>query len=270
LDILIAIILGIIQGLTEFLPVSSSGHIELGKAMLDADFLNEDDLLFTIVVHFATVLSTMVVLRSDIVNLVKGLFEFKWNASWKYAALILLSMVPVGLVYVFFEERVEQLFSGDLVLVGAMLIVTGIILMLTKLVEKRAITGKEVGISNALIMGIAQSIAVIPGISRSGSTIATGLLSGVGKEQAARFSFLMVLPPIIGATLLEVKDFAENPTTSMDWAPLIAGFLAAFLSGVFACSAMLRIVKRGKLSWFAWYCFAIGTIAIVWTLTKGQ
>ncbi|MEM7105453.1 MAG: undecaprenyl-diphosphate phosphatase [Bacteroidota bacterium] len=272
MELLKALILGIIQGLTEFLPVSSSGHIELGKALLDFD-LGENNLLFTVLLHCATVLSTMIVFRKDIVQIVKGLFKFKWNEETAFAFMIILSMIPVVLVGLLLEEQVESFFSGRIMFVGFMLWVTATLLFLTKFAAQNqskqpesdnsnGLTGKKVGFKDALIIGIAQAIAVLPGISRSGSTIATGLLLGVDKSRIARFSFLMVLPPILGATILEFMEFDSATIGQIEFMPLVVGFLGAFISGWIACIWMINIVKKGKLIYFAIYCFIIGAIAI--------
>lgn len=261
MNLLEAILLGIIQGLTEFLPVSSSGHLELGKALFEYDADAQSSLMFTIVVHAATALSTVVVYRKDILHLLRGLFQFKWNEETRYVALIVLSMIPVMAVGLLLKEEVEGLFGGQIVLVGSMLLVTAALLFFTHKAGHRE--GKVDG-KRASIIGLAQAVAILPGISRSGSTIATALLLGVSREQAARFSFLMVLPPIAGATLLEVKDLMEAPAaeTATDLSLLTGGFIAAFISGVIACSWMVKIVKRSKLSWFALYCAVAGVIAI--------
>lgn len=253
-----AIILGIIQGLTEFLPVSSSGHIELGKAILGTEI--ENDLLFTLIVHLATVLSIFIVFRKDIWGLIQSLFTFKWNDGNQYIAKLVLSIVPLGFVYVFLEDKLDSLFEGNLVLVGLCLIATAGILLLSKLERKE--DGK-VSFKRALIIGAAQAVAILPGISRSGTTIATALALGVSRENAARFSFLMVLAPIIGASILELKDFGEiSSGSSIELLPLLLGFIAAFASGLIACTWMLNIVKRGKITWFSAYCLVIGLIAV--------
>ena len=264
METLKAVILGIIQGLTEFLPVSSSGHIELGKAFLNFD-MGENDLLFTVIVHCATVFSTIVVFRKDILNLLKGLFAFQWNEETQFAAKILLSMIPVGVVGLLFEEQVSAFFDERLVLVGLMLWVTAFLLFLTRYAEKKAEEnkGNKVSFSNAILIGLAQAIAVMPGISRSGSTISVGLLLGVDKALIARFSFLMVLPPILGITLLKVKDLAEAPPVDFSVMPMLAGFIAAFISGLLACTWMINLVKKGKLSYFAYYCLIVGAIAMI-------
>lgn len=258
-----AIILGIVQGLTEFLPVSSSGHIELGKAILNIQ--TTDNLLFSIVVHGATALSTIIVFRKEILSIIKGLLQFQNNESFHYATKLIISMVPVGVVGVLFEDKIEALFTGNVLFVGLMLIVTGILLTITFYIKS---TTKNVSYGRAVVIGLAQTIAILPGISRSGSTISTALILGVDKEKATRFSFLMVLLPIIGATLLKLKDYFEAPsiTGGISTGALILGFIAAFISGLAACTWMIKIVKRGKLIYFAYYCFFVGLISIVVSL----
>jgi undecaprenyl-diphosphatase len=258
-----AFILGIVQGLTEFLPVSSSGHIELGKAILNIN--TSDNLLFSIVVHGATALSTVVVFRKTIFELLKGVLEFKNNESLHYTLKIILSMIPVGIVGVFFEDEIESFFTGNVLFVGSMLIVTAVLLTITYFFKN---TNKDVSYGRAIIIGMAQAVAILPGISRSGATISTALILGVDKEKATKFSFLMVLLPILGATLLKVKDYFETPSIAggISSFALIVGFLAAFISGLLACTWMIRIVKSGKLIYFAYYCFAIGIISIIISL----
>ncbi len=258
-----ALILGIIQGLTEFLPVSSSGHLELGSYLLGIQ--SSDNLLFAIIVHGATALSTVVVFRNDIWTLIKGLFEFRWNTSTKYVAYIVVSMIPVGVVGVFFEDQVESFFGGKIILVGTMLLVTALLLMFTYFSKKN--DGK-VNFLNSFIIGLAQAVAIMPGISRSGATISTALLLGTDKEQAARFSFLMVLPPILGAMLLKTKDVIEAPelVTDISMVSLIVGFASAFLAGLLACKWMITLVKKGKLIYFSIYCGVVGLIAIIFGL----
>lgn len=257
MSVLQAFLLGIIQGLTEFLPVSSSGHLEIGHALLGVK--GQNNLLFAIVVHGATVLSTLFVFRKDIVSLLKGLFAFKWNDETEYVSYLLLSALPVVVVGLLFKDEIESLFVGNLVFVGAMLIVTALLLGFTYFAKPKQ---KSIGWKDSLIIGIAQTLAVVPGISRSGSTIATGLLLGKKKEDMARFSFLMVLIPILGANLLDVVggDFAA--VDSIGLLPLAVGFIAAFVSGLLACKWMIKIVKQGKLIYFAIYCLIIGLIAI--------
>lgn len=254
-----AIVLGIVQGLTEFLPVSSSGHIEIGTAFFEIQ--STDNLLFSIVVHAATALSTVVVFRKDIWTILSDVLKFEWNESTRFASKILLSMIPVGIVGVFFEKEVEAFFGGKILFVGFMLLVTAGLLTFTYF--KKNNTG-EVTFPKAFIIGLAQAVAILPGISRSGATISTALLLGVRAEKATRFSFLMVLIPILGAAFLKSLDFTKNPQMAEQAGAvsLIAGFVAAFLSGLVACQWMINIVKKGKLIYFAIYCLIIGLIAI--------
>ena len=260
MDWLEALILGIIQGLTEFLPVSSSGHLELGKAILGVNA--EKSLAFTVVVHGATVLSTIVVFYKDIWQLLKGLFAFKWNEETQYIAKIFISMIPVIILGMFFKEEVESFFTGNVLLVGSMLLVTALLLASTYLIKQNE---KKISYSNSFIIGIAQAFAVMPGISRSGATISTGLLLGNRKANVARFSFLMVLIPILGANFKDIYDGGIS-AESGGAVPLLVGFLAAFISGLLACRWMIGIVKKGRLIYFAIYCFIIGSIAIIYSL----
>jgi len=262
LDILDAIILGIIQGLTEFLPVSSSGHLELGKAILGDNSVPEESLLFTVVLHFATALSTIVVFRKDIWEIIRGLFQFKWNDEAQFSAKIILSMLPAVLVGLFFEEQLEAFFGGNIKLVGFMLIVTAVLLYFA---DKAKDTSKAVSFNNAFIIGISQAIAMLPGISRSGATISTSVLLGVDKTKAARFSFLMVVPLIFGKIAKDVLGgelhFQGDQATSMG-----VGFIAAFISGIIACTWMIQLVKKSKLSYFAIYCLIVGLIAVGYSI----
>ncbi len=252
-----AFVLGIIQGLTEFLPVSSSGHIELGKALLGTQEVGID---FTILVHVATALASVLVFRKDIVEIIVGLCKFKYNESWEYSLKLIISAIPVAIVGLFFKDEVESLFDGRLVLVGSMLLVTATLLFLTTLVKR---TDEPVGWGHAVIIGVAQMVAILPGISRSGATIAVALLMNIDRAKAAKFSFLMVLIPIFGQALLDTKDIIEDPALwSLPLDVTLAGFVAAFLSGLFACTAMIRIVKQGKLYYFSIYCVIVGLIAI--------
>ena len=259
MNIFEAIILGIIQGLTEFLPVSSSGHLELGKAVLNTEF--EENLLFTVVVHGATVLSTIIIFFREIKKISIESFSLKWNDSNRYLLKIIISMVPVLFVALFLKEEVEQFFEGNLKFVGGMLLVTATLLGLTYFIKGEG--KKNIPYGHAFIIGIAQAFAVLPGISRSGATIATGVLLGNKKSELAQFSFLMVLIPIIGANLLEVMNYQSGSFSSSEIGILLAGFLAAFVSGLFACSWMIKIVKKGKLIYFAAYCALIGILAII-------
>ena len=262
MDIIDSIILGIIQGLTEFLPVSSSGHLELGKAILGDNSVPEESLLFTVVLHFATALSTIVIFRKDIIDIIKGLFKPGINEDQRFAAKIIISMIPAVLVGLFFEEQLEQLFGGNIMLVGCMLLVTAILLFLA---DKAKNTNKKVSFKNALIIGISQAIAMLPGISRSGATISTSVLLGNDKTKAARFSFLMVVPLIFGKIAKDVVG-GELSFESQNITALGAGFVAAFISGLFACTWMIALVKKSKLSYFAIYCVVVGLIAIVFSL----
>ncbi len=252
-----ALILGLLQGLTEFLPVSSSGHLELGKVVLDIEA--KENLTFSIIVHAATVLSIIVVFFRDIRVLAAGILKFKWNESTIYSAKIVISMIPVAIVGIFFMTEVESVYTGNIVFVGSMLLVTASLLLLTYLAKSR---DKDVTYRDAFIMGLAQAFAVLPGISRSGATIATGLYLGVRKDLVTRFSFLMVLVPIIGATFFDIIRASEPEAVTVGLIPLMTGFVAAFLSGVFACSIMLRVVRKGKLIYFAIYCILVASIAI--------
>ena len=258
MNIFESIILGIIQGLTEFLPVSSSGHLELGKAILGDQSVPKESLLFTVVLHFATALSTIVVFRKDIWSILKGILKFEWNDDLQFASKIAISMIPAVIIGVFFEKELEQLFGGNIMLVGCMLLVTALLLFFA---DKAKDTQKKVSFSNAFIIGVSQAIAMLPGISRSGATISTSVLLGNDKTKAARFSFLMVVPLIFGKI---AKDILSGDLTydSANFLPLSAGFIAAFVAGLFACTWMISLVKKSKLSYFAIYCSVIGIVAI--------
>ena len=263
-----ALVLGIIQGLTEFLPVSSSGHLEIGQALLGT--AGEENLTFAIVVHTATVLSTLVILWKEVAQLFKGTFTTtKWNEDKNYVAMILVSMIPVFVVGMFFKEQVESFFGSGLLLVGICLCVTALLLYFSEWLSKRRIgIGHEVGYKDAIIIGLAQAVAVLPGLSRSGTTIATGLLCGVKKESVTKFSFLMVLIPILGEAFLELLDVLSGEVIvgSLGVLPLLVGFLSAFVSGCFACRFMINIVRRQKLIYFAIYCLCAGIFSIVYGL----
>jgi len=262
MDIIDSIILGVIQGLTEFLPVSSSGHLELGKAILGDNSVPEESLLFTVVLHFATALSTIVIFRKDIVDIIKGLFKPAVSDDQRFAGKIIISMLPAVLVGIFFEEQLEKLFGGNIMLVGCMLIVTAILLFLA---DKAKNTEKKVGFKDAFIIGISQAIAMLPGISRSGATISTSVLLGNDKTKAARFSFLMVVPLIFGKIAKDVLS-GELSFENQNSTALIAGFIAAFVAGLFACTWMIALVKKSKLSYFAIYCAIVGVIAIIFSI----
>ncbi|UNY99500.1 undecaprenyl-diphosphate phosphatase [Zhouia spongiae] len=261
MDIIDAIILGIIQGLTEFLPVSSSGHLELGKFILGDDSIPEESLIFTIVLHFATALSTIVVFRKDVFEIIRGLFQFKWNKETVFSLKIIVSMIPAVFVGLFFEEQLEQLFGENIQLVGFMLMVTALLLFLA---DRAKDTSKNVTYSNAFIIGISQAIAMLPGISRSGATISSSVLLGIDKTKAARFSFLMVVPLIFGSICKEIGSGAIT-YDSQQFTPLAIGFVAAFISGLLACTWMIKLVKSSKLTYFAVYCLLVGAAAIVYS-----
>jgi undecaprenyl-diphosphatase len=257
-----ALILGIIQGLTEFLPVSSSGHLEIVKALFGDESLPQESLTFTVVLHFATALSTLVVFRKEIFEIIKGLLQFKWNEEMQFSVKIIISMLPAVIIGLAFEKQLESFFDGRILFVGFMLLITAVLLFLADKAKK---TDKNVSYTNAIIIGVAQAIAMLPGISRSGATISTSVLLGVDRERAARFSFLMVVPLILGKV---TKDFmgGEINFVSSQIAPLSIGFFAAFIAGLLACTWMIAIVKRSKLTYFAVYCIAIGTLAIAYKL----
>lgn len=253
-----ALILGIVQGLTEFLPVSSSGHLEIGKALFGIS--GEDNLYFTIIVHGATVLSTIVVFWSEIIKLGKGALKFKLNEETHYLLKIGVSMIPVVIVGIFFKDQIKSLFSGaNINFVGFMLLITASILAFTYFFKSKK---QKIRYLDAFIIGIAQAFAVLPGISRSGATIATGLILGKDKEGIAKFSFLMVLIPILGENFLDLISGSFSNASGISLSVMIIGFLAAFFSGWLACKLMIRIVKRGKLIWFAVYCAIVGILTI--------
>lgn len=274
LTIVEALIMGIVQGLTEYLPVSSSGHLALYQHFAGAR--HADNLFFVVLLHAATALSSIIYFWKDIVEILKGLLEFKWNDSWKFAVQIAISAVPVVIIGLFFNDAIEQFFAEEqvtimgsqvttIVIVGICLIFTAGLLILTKLIKDNK---KELGMGHALIMGIAQAIAVLPGISRSGATIATALLLGVDKAKAARFSFLMVIVPILGKTALDLKDmiFPDPTAPPAPDAPvmaLIVGFVVAFGVGLAACYLMYQLVKKGGIYWFSFYCAAVGIVTIL-------
>ena len=258
MGIIEAIILGVVQGLTEFLPVSSSGHLEIAKELLNVSE-QEQNLLMTVVLHAATALSTIVIFRRDIIQIIAGLFQFKWNEEAQFSVKIILSMIPAAIVGLFFEDEIESLFGGQIVLVGSMLLLTGLLLFLADKAKK---TDKKVTILNAILIGISQAIAILPGISRSGATISTSVLLGVDREKAARFSFLMVVPLILGKMAKDMLS-GDLATESTNILPLIFGFIAAFITGLVACKWMIRLVKKSQLKYFAYYCFAVGIISIV-------
>ena len=258
-DILQAILLGIIQGLTEFLPVSSSGHLELAKYFLGDTSVGEDSLLMTVSLHAATALSTLLVFRKEVLEIFRGLFSFRWNEETQYSIKIIISMLPAVFVGLLFEEQIEALFNQKILLVAFMLIITGLLLFLA---DKASKTDKNVSFSNALIIGISQAIAIMPGISRSGATISTSVLLGIDRERAARFSFLMVVPLILGKMAKDLIS-GDLSAANIDLLPLAGGFIAAFITGAMACIWMINLVKNSKLIYFSLYCFIVAGIAII-------
>tara|TARA_B100000614_G_scaffold256841_1_gene276109 strand:- start:343 stop:1134 length:792 start_codon:yes stop_codon:yes gene_type:complete len=259
MGILEAILIGIIQGLTEFLPVSSSGHIELSKEILKTTIEGEENVMFTVVLHAATALSTLVVFRKEIIEILKGLFQFKWNDEFKFSLKIIISMFPAAIIGVVFKEEIDAFFTGQIMLVGLMLLVTGAVLFLA---DRARNTNKDVGFLEAIVVGVSQAIAILPGISRSGATIGTSVLLGIDRTKAAKFSFLMVVPLIFGKMAKLILD-GEISFQSNDILAYGAGFLAAFVVGLLACTWMIALVKKSQLKYFSFYCFIVGTIAIV-------
>lgn len=262
MSVIEAIVLGIIQGLTEFLPVSSSGHLELTKAILGDTSVPEESLTFTVVLHFATALSTLVIFRNEVLEILKGLFQFKWNNQTKFSLKIIISMIPAVIVGLLFEEQLASFFGGQILLVGVMLLLTSVLLQLA---DKAKHTNKKVSFSNAVIIGVSQAIAMLPGISRSGATISTSVLLGVDRTKAARFSFLMVVPLIFGKIGKDLLSGDLNFNTS-ELTAVIVGFIAAFLAGVLACKWMIALVKKSKLLYFSIYCAVVGFLAICYAL----
>ena len=258
-----ALLLGFVQGLTEYLPVSSSGHLAIGAYLFGVD--GEENLTFTVAVHVATVLSTLVILWKEVVWIFNGLFKMKMNDETRYVLNIIVSMIPVGIVGVFFKDYVEEVFGSGLFIVGCMLLVTASLLAFSYYAKPRQ--KEEISARDAFIIGLAQAAAVMPGLSRSGSTIATGLLLGNKKEKLAQFSFLMVIPPILGEALLDVvkaaKGGAEAAVGDISLTALAVGFVAAFVAGCLACKWMVNIVKKGKLVYFAIYCAIVGVLTII-------
>lgn len=260
-----ALILGLVQGLTEYLPVSSSGHLAIGAELFDID--GADNLAFTVMVHVATVLSTLVILWKEIDWIFRGLFKFELNEETKYVLNIVVSMIPIGIVGVFFKDKVEEIFGSGLLIVGCMLLLTALLLTFSYYAKPR--TKGKISVKDAFIIGLAQACAVMPGLSRSGSTIATGLLLGNKKENMAQFSFLMVIPPILGEALLDVIKGMKGDAVfgGIDTLPLFVGFIAAFISGCVACQWMINIVKKGKLIYFGIYCALAGAATLIYTLS---
>ncbi len=258
-----AIILGIVQGLTEFLPVSSSGHLELGKVLLGDTSLPKESMLFTVVVHFATALSTLVVFRRQVLGIIAGLFEPGNKESWSFSGKIILSMIPAAMVGVLFADELERLFDRQILLVGAMLLVTGFLLIAA---DRPSGQGRSVTTLDAMIVGLAQAFAILPGISRSGATISCSVLLGIRRQDAAEFSFLMVVPLILGKIAKDLLDGALYLSPDQ-LGVLLAGFVAAFVSGLLACQWMVTLVRNAQLKYFAYYCFTVGALAIAYHFT---
>lgn len=255
-ELLKAILLGIIQGLTEFLPVSSSGHLELGQYFLNYQF--EEALLFSVVVHFATALSTVVVFRKDVMEIIRGFLRFQWNDETKFVALVVVSMIPAVLIGLVFEDQMDALFSGNIVMVCILLYITALILILA---DRAKVTDKPVGWKDSILIGLAQAVAILPGISRSGATISASVLLGIDRYKAARFSFLMVVPLILGKM---AKDLMSGKVDYTDgsFLALVLAFIAAFITGVFACNLMIGLVRRARLWYFSIYCAIVATITL--------
>jgi len=263
-ELLQSAILGLIQGLTEFLPVSSSGHLELANALFEGQQLGESSLLMTVTLHAATAFSTIAIFWKDILHILKGLFSFQPNEEKTYTLKILLSMLPAAAVGLLLEEQIEALFSSDVLLVGFMLLITGLLLFLA---DRAKNTNQKVSFFQALLVGVAQAVAILPGISRSGATISTSVLLGIDRERAARFSFLMVIPLILGKMAKDIisGELGQSSTSGME---LLVGFVVAFLTGLLACVWMIKLVKNSKLTYFSVYCFIVGGIAIASVLLK--
>lgn len=259
-----ALVLGLLQGLTEYLPVSSSGHLAIGSALFGIE--GEENLAFTIVVHVATVFSTLVILWKEIDWIFKGLFKFRMNDETRYVINIVISMIPIGIVGVFFKDQVEAIFGSGLLIVGCCLLLTAALLTFSYYYKPRQ--KAEISKKDAFIIGLAQACAVLPGLSRSGSTIATGLLLGDDKAKLAQFSFLMVIPPILGEALLDGMKLMKGEAIAGDipTLSLVIGFVAAFVSGCLACKWMINIVKKGKLVYFGIYCAIAGAVTLVVSL----
>ena len=262
-EIIQSIVLGVVQGLTEFLPVSSSGHLEIAKYVMNNKAVGQQSLLMTVVLHFATALSTIVVFRKEVIDIFKGLFQFKVNQEFWFCFKIVLSMIPAVIVGLKFEEEIEAMFSQNLLLVGLMLILTAVLLLLA---DRAKSTEKNVSILDSIIVGVSQAIAILPGVSRSGATISTSVMLGIDREKAARFSFLMVVPLIFGKIakdLLGVIKDGEPLGAEGQEAALAVGFVAAFVTGLFACTWMIRLVKGSKLSYFSIYCLVVAALCII-------
>ena len=258
-----ALLLGLLQGLTEYLPISSSGHLAIGSALFGIE--GEETMAFTVLVHVATVCSTLVILWKEVVWIFRDLFKFQMNAGTKYAINILVSMIPIGIVGVFFKDKVEAIFGSGLTVVGCCLLFTAALLAFSYYAKPRQ--KENISLKDAFVIGIGQALAVLPGLSRSGTTIATGLLLGNKKETLAQFSFLMVIPPILGEALLDCVDMISEGTTAVmgdiSVTALVVGFFSAFIAGCVACKWMINIVRKGKLIYFAIYCALAGALTLI-------
>ena len=262
MDYFLAFFLGIIQGLTEFLPVSSSGHLEIVKAIFNSDYEAKESLLMTVILHFATSMSTLFIFKKEVFSIINSVFSNKKSNEKEFAIKIIISMIPAAIVGVFFEDIIETLFNGRLILVGIMLILTGFLLFLA---DKSKENNNDINYLNSLIIGIAQAIAILPGISRSGATIATSVILGIDKTSSAQFSFLMVVPLIFGKVLKDIIS-REVLTDSITFGPLLIGFIAAFFTGLLACKWMIKLVRASKLKYFSYYCFIVALITIIWEI----
>ena len=265
MDYLESILLGVVQGLTEFLPISSSGHLEISKVILGNTISNKESLLFTIVLHTATAFSTIFFFRKDLLEIFKGLFLKNHKESYEFSISIIISMIPAVFVGLFFEEAINYLFNGNLVLVGSMLYLTAVLLFLSDFLK---IKKNEIDFKNSFLIGLAQAIAILPGISRSGATIASAVILGIDREKAARFSFIMVIPLILGSMAKSLLDQSIS-FESFDLTSLLLGFVSAFVTGLFACRWMISLVKQSKLYYFSIYCFITGSIIIYYSLNNG-
>jgi undecaprenyl-diphosphatase len=269
-----ALILGIVQGLAEYLPISSSGHLEICSEILKLDLSGAESLQFDVMLHVATVLSTIVVLWREFVPLCRSFFTFKRDADFYYVCKLIVSCIPVAIVGLLLKDFVEDLFGGNLTVVGCSLIVTALLLAFAYFFRTRPLSlhrdykPREISWLDAIVIGCAQAVAVLPGLSRSGTTIATGILLGDNREKVAQFSFFMVIIPILGEALLDIKKMfgaeAVATETSMSTLSILIGFIAAFVVGCIACKWMIELVKRGKLIWFAVYCLVVGIVCLIW------
>ena len=264
MEIIKSFILGIVQGLTEFLPVSSSGHIEIFKEILNFSYDSENGLFFTLILHLATAMSTLIYFWVDVKKIIYSLFKIKKDENFNFSLMIIVSMIPAGLVGFFFENKINQLFNGNLLLVGSMLIITSILLFVSDKINNLK---KELTVMNAFVIGIAQALAILPGISRSGSTIATSLFLGINRDLAAKFSFLMVIPIIVGSSLKMIiyDNLVFEEVIVINY---IVGFLSALISGYYACKWMILLVRKSKLFYFSIYCLIVGLISISYSLVQ--